>query len=718
MASLDPPPAALLQGSMMVNRSRSTPTQHSLPEILAPAGGPASWAAAVEAGADAIYCGLENYSARALAENFTLAELSGLIAESRRQGVKTYLALNSLIKESELPSAFRAMMAAAEMEPDAFIIQDQGLAALARRHCPSVPLHASTLAAAHTLDGLKALKYLGYSRAVLPREMTLKEIAEISAKSPLGLEIFVHGALCFSFSGLCLMSSFLGGRSAARGGCTQPCRRSYQNAGRQKTFFSLSDLSAVPLMAQIRLLPLAALKIEGRMKGPDHVGQVVAAYRTLLDADEAAFFDAVNEARETLGRVPGRHATESGFLAGDFMSPELWDRQAVSGLPLGTLAPDGPGRGIITLKEPVRIGDRLRLVAGHGESGISFKLKRLLANGQEVESAEAGQAAAIIVDDSPEAPEPRGELYQTGSSALEKQCLASEPVKRLKAISSKYKKDLEAIPLPPDLIGKGPKGSAAGRSQPLWFWLDGTKDLDELLKFRPTRIIMPLSAENVKELAKQRKRYGNLSDFVWSLPPLLFGRAQEKIRKEAAKLVESGARDFMISNLGHAALLDRLKPGLKIWGDHRLGVLNHLAAQAMSGMGLAGVTLSVEADQDTLSRLAQTDLGGGVLMYLYGRPALFTSRYRPPSLKRGPVVSQRGEKFWTAEDGDAFILQSEHRVFIGGLLKTPKPRGFVGLLVDFRREPNLIEAARRVKKAIDQGRGNPGLSFNFKRGLQ
>ena len=105
-------------------------------------------------------------------------------------------------------------------------------------------------------------------------------------------------------------------------------------------------------------------------------------------------------------------------------------------------------------------------------------------------------------------------------------------------------------------------------------------------------------------------------------------------------------------------------------------------------------------------------------MYLYGRPALFTSRFRPPSLKRGPVVSQRGEKFWTAEDGDAFILQSEHRVFIGGVLKTPKPKGFVGLLVDFRREPNILEAARRVKKAIDQGRGSPGLSFNFKRGLQ
>jgi hypothetical protein len=174
----------------------------------------------------------------------------------------------------------------------------------------------------------------------------------------------------------------------------------------------------------------------------------------------------------------------------------------------------------------------------------------------------------------------------------------------------------------------------------------------------------------------------------------------------------------MIANLGQAALLDRLKPDLKIWGDHRLGVLNHLAAKSLSDLGLAGVTISLEVDLDTLQRLSQADLGGGVLMYLYGRPGLFTSRFRPPSLRRGPVVSQRGEKFWTAEDGEAFILQSEHRVYLGSILKTPKPRGFVGLIVDLRREPNPVEATRRLKKAIDQGRGAPGLSYNLKRGLQ
>jgi putative protease len=686
------------------------------PELLAPAGGPASWAAAVEAGADAVYCGLDRFSARSVAENFSLAELSGLIKESRKQGVKVYLALNSLIKEAELPEAYKLMMAAAEMEPDAFIIQDPGLAALCRRHAHRVALHASTLTAVHTLDGLKALKYLGFARAVLPREMSLKDIAELCQRSPLGLEIFIHGAMCFSFSGLCLMSSFLGGRSAARGSCTQPCRRSYQNAGRPRTFFSLSDFSAATLMAQIRKTPLAALKIEGRMKGPDSVGRVVSAYRLLLDAPDGRFEEAVEEARSLLAKAPGRSLAEGGYLAGEAFSQALFDRQAVSGIPVGAITPDGPGQGAVELISPVSVGDRLRLVASVGLTGEPFKLKKLLKDGEAVDSAEAGETVTVVVSESDEANAPRGELYLTGSSALEKKFLGGQSVKNLKSAAARYKPS--NIALPPDLAGTLSRQALPGRSQPLWFWLDGPKDLDEILKFRPAKIVMPLTAENVKELSKQRKRFGSLSDFVWSLPPLLFGRSQEKIRREAAKLVELGARDFLISNLGQAALLDRLKAGLKIWGDHRLGILNHLAAQSLSSMGLSGVTISLEADQETVEKLSQADLGGGVLMYLYGRPALFTSRSRPPSLKRGPVVSQRGEKFWTAEDGEAFILQSEHRVFIGGLLRAPKPKGFVGLLVDFRREPNLLEAARRVKKAIDQGRGSPGLSFNFKRGLQ
>ncbi|MDR2368761.1 MAG: U32 family peptidase [Deltaproteobacteria bacterium] len=699
----------------MTNSRKASPRPTSRPELLAPAGGQASWAAALAAGADAVYVGLNHFSARAYAENFTLAELKGLIEESRRCGVRVYLAFNSLIKESELAEAFKTVCAVSEMAPDAFILQDMGLAALCRQHAPQIPLHASTLMAAHTLDGLSTLANAGFSRVVLPRELNLGEIAHLSRRGAIGVETFVHGALCFSFSGLCLMSSFLGGRSALRGGCTQPCRRYYQNAGRRKNFFSLSDLIGLSFIPELKRLPIAALKIEGRMKGPDYVGQVVRAYKLMLDAPEDNQREAFDEALSILRLIPGRPGGP-GFIPGDPFVPGLWETQNASGLKIGRLRPTGNGQGTLTLLTPLKLLDRLRF-SDEADDTQAYKLRKMVRGGTEVDSADAGDEVTLSIGD-PASPPPATDVFKIGSGSLEKELFASEPVKRLKLHAKNYSPP-PAPPTPPGLAkDKGAVATSPGRSQPLWLWLDGFDHIQEMLKLRPRKIIVPLTAENAKKLGQYRKLLSPYSNLVWSLPPLLLGRAQEKVRKEAKKLIEAGHRDFMISNLGQITLLGRLHNGLKLWADHRLGVLNHLSGKAFHDLGVTGVTLSMECDQETLLKLSQAAFPGGVLMYLYGRPALFTARYRPPNLKRGPVVSQRGEKFWPSEDGDAFILQSEHRVFIGGLLKSPKPRGFVGLIVDLRQEPNPVEAGRRVRKAIDQGRGSPGLSFNYKRGLQ
>ncbi|MDR2367323.1 MAG: U32 family peptidase [Deltaproteobacteria bacterium] len=630
-------------------------------------------------------------------------------------GVKVYLAINSLIKEGELAAAYKTIMVAAEMEPEAFIIQDLGLASICRQYCPQIPLHASTLTAVHNLDGLTSLASLGFTRAVLPRELNLSEIALLAQRGALPVEVFIHGALCFSFSGLCLMSSFLGGRSALRGGCTQPCRRFYQNAGRRKNFFSLSDFMGLGFIPELRKLPIAAFKIEGRMKGPDYVSQVVKAYKLLLEAPEENLQPAYQEALSILNLMPGRVAGP-GFISGQAYAGDLWETQSASGLKIGALKPTGPGQGTVTLLAPLKILDRLRF-SEETEESQAYKLRKMLKDGQEVDSAELGEKVTLTIGD-PDVVPPATMIYKIGSGSLEKEYLASDQVKRLRTIAKNYTPPTIRS-VPSALIkDRGQIATLAGGSQPLWVWVDGFDHHQETLKFKPRKVIVPLSPENVKKLSHNKKLLGPVGNLVWSLPPLLFGGAQEKIRKEAQKLIESGHRDFMIANLGQINLLNRLHQSLKIWGDHHLGVLNHLSGQVLRDLGLAGVTVSMESDQENLLKLSQTSFPCGVLMYLYGRPALFTSRYRPPSLKRGPVVSQRGEKFWSAQEGEAFILQSEHRVFIGGLLKVPKPKGFVGLIVDLRREPNPAEAGRRLKKAIDQGRGSPGLSFNYKRGLR
>ena len=185
-----------------------------------------------------------------------MAELASVIRQSHEEGVKIYLALNSLIKEGELPQAWKLLATAAALGPDALIIQDLGLGSLAARYFPEIPRHASTLTAVHSLPGLNVLKEAGYSRAVLARELAFDEVRALAIHSPIEVEIFIHGALCFSFSGLCLMSSFLGGRSALRGGCTQPCRRNYSRAGRKGAFFSTTDLCTAPYFQERRELPI------------------------------------------------------------------------------------------------------------------------------------------------------------------------------------------------------------------------------------------------------------------------------------------------------------------------------------------------------------------------------------------------------------------------------------------------------------------------------
>jgi putative protease len=682
----------------------------------------AAWAAALEAGADAVYAGFSNFSARAYADNFSLPELSGLIRESHAAGVKVYLAFNSLIKEGELASAARALLALADLGPDAFIVQDLGLAALAARHRPRVPLHASTLTAAYTRAGLTALKKLGFQRAVLPRELSLKEIEGLLASEIMPLEIFVHGSMCFSVSGLCLFSSFLGGRSALRGGCAQPCRRAYANGGRVGTFFSAADLAAPEGAPLFKSWPLAALKIEGRMKGPDYVSRTVRAYKLLLDSTEEEWPEALARAQELLSQVAGRPAGP-GFLLGP--SPALLP-QGAAGLKVGLMTPKGPDRGEVVLERELRLRDRLRLVPAPGQEGLAFKLNKMTIDGQDATSAPAGAKATIFVGskgdpaaeaaDNPQKIPLKGLLYLTAMGQMEKEYLAKGPVKRALQIAQSYRP--QKTPLPPELTGHEAGRDNFPFSQRLWLWLDDLGDLPALLKVGPERLVVELTPANVRAFSRWKKPLKDGPKAVFSLPPLLFSGAFEKTRQEIARLIGQGFREFMVANLGQAEFLGSLGQNLKIWGDHRLGPLNHLGEKAYRRLGLTGVTYSLELDQETYRSLVKKPQAGPVLLYLFGRPALFTSRFQPQSLKRGPIVSPRGEKYLVGSEGDGFVLRAESRIFMGGFLKGPVPKRLAGLLVDLRQEPRPGEMARMVKKAVAEGRGSLGSSFNFKRGLR
>ena len=263
----------------------------SAPELLAPAGGPDAAYAALHYGADAIYCGLPRFSARADAENFTLQQLGEAVAFAHAQTPRrrVYVTVNTLVLQSELPALIETLAALSGLGVDALIVQDLGVAAVVREHFPELRLHASTQLAIHNRAGAAAARDFGFKRVTLARELTLDELRDISALPGIETEAFIHGALCYSYSGLCLFSSQMLGLSGNRGRCAQPCRLLYQvqdgpAAATQAGYAcSMKDLALPDYVGPLRDAGVSSFKIEGRKKNALYVAAVTSFYRGLLD---------------------------------------------------------------------------------------------------------------------------------------------------------------------------------------------------------------------------------------------------------------------------------------------------------------------------------------------------------------------------------------------------------------------------------------------------
>ena len=284
-----------------------------LPELLAPAGDWDCARAAVENGADAIYFGLEKFNARMRADNFTAADLPKLMEFLHRRGVRGYVTLNTLVFENELADAEKYLRTMIAAGVDAVIVQDAGICRLIRQLSPDFPIHASTQMTITSAAGVEFARELGCCLVVLARECSIKEIEKIQQKQDvrsefrlqaaprkppeggtphtLPLEVFIHGALCIAYSGQCLTSEALGGRSANRGECAQACRMPYDLVsdgklvplGDRKYLLSPQDLAGLEVLPELVRAGVASLKIEGRLKSPEYVANITRIYRHALD---------------------------------------------------------------------------------------------------------------------------------------------------------------------------------------------------------------------------------------------------------------------------------------------------------------------------------------------------------------------------------------------------------------------------------------------------
>lgn len=255
-------------------------------EVLSPAGNKEMLTAAVRSGADAVYLGAKEFSARRNAENFDFDGLKEAVKYCRIRGVKVYLTLNTLIKDSELKAALRLAKTAYDLGVDGIITEDMGLAAAIHKYLPELPLHASTQMSVHTPAALEVLKKMGFCRVVAAREMSkteLEEFCKAAERLEMEVEVFVHGALCMSVSGQCLLSAFLGSRSGNRGLCAGPCRLPFAVKGGTGYDLSLKDLSLLPYLRELERIGVCSFKIEGRMKRPEYVAAATAACRSALD---------------------------------------------------------------------------------------------------------------------------------------------------------------------------------------------------------------------------------------------------------------------------------------------------------------------------------------------------------------------------------------------------------------------------------------------------
>jgi putative protease len=307
-----------------------------LPELLAPAGSMEALRAAVTCGADAVYLGGKRFSARQYAGNFDDRELEVAVDFAHGRGVRIYAAVNTLLHDREIPEAARYLIFLSGIGVDAVLVQDPGLAALAREVVPGLPLHASTQMTIHNRTGLEWASRMGLSRVVLARELPLKDVEALGERAQelgIGLEIFAHGALCYSWSGQCLLSSAIGGRSGNRGRCAQPCRKPYtlvrgdaDEYGRPRRaapvpladqyLLSTKDLSLYPYLDRVVRAPVVALKIEGRMRSPEYVATVTGIYRKALDAIAAGAWSPSPADEEALALAFSRGFTGGCLCAG------------------------------------------------------------------------------------------------------------------------------------------------------------------------------------------------------------------------------------------------------------------------------------------------------------------------------------------------------------------------------------------------------------------
>ena len=630
------------------------------PEILAPAGDPPAFLAALAAGADAIYIGLKHFSARMQAQNFSLNELSRLTELAHSEGRRVYVALNTILKPKDPEPAGRLLARVArlapEMRPDALIVQDPGALLLARQAGYDGELHLSTLANVTHAKALTVAKELGASRVIMPRELSIDELRSVGEACPEGLdlEFFVHGALCWCVSGRCWWSSYMGGKSGLRGRCVQPCRRVYKQKGKEGRFFSCLDLSIGTLSKTLLDIPhLTSWKIEGRKKGPHYVFYAVTAYKMLRDYPDDS--SARKEAEGILQMALGRATTKARFLPQGNIDPTNGSDQTSSGLFCGKL-----GRETELDLTPFKRGKLKKserpqeAKTGRFTFTPRFNLipQDYLRIGYEDESWHATHSVSKFLPKGGTLTLtiPRHKWPKHGTPVFLIDRREPELMQILREWNGKLDKFTGSQETPVDFEPVWPQAVRPEKRYELHLRSNIPQGKDTRGALRSDRIMgLWLGPKPMQELS--RTLFVRIS---WWLPPVIWPDEEDRWAHMISNAIRSGARNFVCNAPWQTAFFpsgDARPEGLSLTAGPFCNLANAFSLQLMSDLGFVKAVVSPElSGEDFIKLPRQSPLPIGVV--LSGFWPMGVSRHTLEPLKVGETfASPKSENFWARRYG-------------------------------------------------------------------
>lgn len=582
-------------------------------ELLAPAGSMEALRAAVCNGADAVYLGADTFNARMNARNFSAADLQEAVVYCHVRGVKVHLTLNTLVLDREMPRAAELIRLAASCGVDAFIVQDLGVVSLCRQLAPDVPIHASTQMSIHSLEGVMEAAALGCSRVVLARELPAEEIAHICKKSPVEIEVFVHGALCMCYSGQCYLSSVIGRRSGNRGQCAQPCRLPYGYGRFESTRYplSLKDNCLAGELDELRRMGVASIKIEGRMKRPEYVAIVTRAYRTVLNGGKLTPSDL-----QELETAFSRQGFTDGYFRGQTGSDMFGRRQEGE----DTADLFASARATYEQGEPQRIGVRFYAMIRRGEPAQlavedpdgnlcrtrgpvpeQAVYRSLTPQDLEQQLKKTG-GTPYLCTAVRSSLDPDLMLPASAINAMRRDVIAELTAKRGRAAPAR----LNAYDEPPryDGIAGEPQLTIAVRT--------AGQITSRMLSMKPTVLYVPLS--ELAEHPDLPQRVSVETQLAAILPRVIWSGELAPVARQLRTVYEMGVRQVLAGNLGQLHIARAA--GFAVRGDFGLNIVNSRAMRYLREQGLDSQLLSFEL---TLPQIRDISKAVPAELLIYGR---------------------------------------------------------------------------------------------------